>query len=276
MDLRQYDSILVNSSAGKDSQAMLDYVCKLASAQGVLDRVVVVHADLGRVEWKGTKELAEEQAQAYGVKFELTKYQGMYGDNLLDYIRARKKWPDSKNRFCTSEFKRGPVGNVMTEIAKGFRAQFLSLARAVQKALGYKVPRILNCLGFRKDESPARAKREPFAVNKRFSTSRKHIDDWLPIHDWTVDEVWSTIKASGVRYHYAYDLGMPRLSCCFCVFAPKDALVIAGLNNPELLDEYVELEKEIGHDFRHKEPIAEIKALIASGYQPKQVQNWTM
>ena len=59
MNLIEYDLILVNSSAGKDSQAMLSRLVSLALVQGVsLDRFCVVHADLGRVEWKGTREEA--------------------------------------------------------------------------------------------------------------------------------------------------------------------------------------------------------------------------
>jgi hypothetical protein len=46
--VRDYDWLVVNSSAGKDGQAMLDVVCEQARLEGVLDRVVVVHADLGR------------------------------------------------------------------------------------------------------------------------------------------------------------------------------------------------------------------------------------
>lgn len=46
-DLRSYDVLLVNSSGGKDSQAMLDHVVRLAREAGVADRIVVVHCDLG-------------------------------------------------------------------------------------------------------------------------------------------------------------------------------------------------------------------------------------
>ena len=60
VELTRYDWIIINSSAGKDSQAMLDFVVEQAKLQGVeLSHLVVVHCDLGRVEWKGTKELAE-------------------------------------------------------------------------------------------------------------------------------------------------------------------------------------------------------------------------
>ena len=69
---------------------------------------------------------------------------------------------------------------------------------------------------------------------------------------------------------------MPRLSCCFCIFAPKDALVIAGRANPELLAEYVAVEQEIGHSFRNGFKIAEVQKAIADGYEPKNVQGWVM
>ena len=62
VDLTDYDFILINSSAGKDSQAMLDYIVEVADKQGVYrENLVVVHSDLGRVEWPGSRDLAEQQ-----------------------------------------------------------------------------------------------------------------------------------------------------------------------------------------------------------------------
>ncbi len=58
-DLSSYDVILVNSSGGKDSQAMLDHVADLAGAAGVRNRVVVLHCDLGHVEWPGALQVSE-------------------------------------------------------------------------------------------------------------------------------------------------------------------------------------------------------------------------
>jgi len=43
-----YDLIVVNTSAGKDGQAMIDQVVGIARAAGAADRMVAVHADLGR------------------------------------------------------------------------------------------------------------------------------------------------------------------------------------------------------------------------------------
>jgi len=86
-DLSQYDKIVVNSSAGKDSQAMLTHVVGLAKAQGYpMDKIVVVHADLGRAEWEGTKDLAKDQSDTYGLRFEVVQRQQ---NDLIEQIEER-------------------------------------------------------------------------------------------------------------------------------------------------------------------------------------------
>jgi hypothetical protein len=69
---------------------------------------------------------------------------------------------------------------------------------------------------------------------------------------------------------------MPRLSCCFCIFSPRSALLLAGKHNPELLAEYVAVEKQIGHRFRKELPLAEIQDALAKGEQPGKVTDWFM
>ena len=88
--------------------------------------------------------------------------------------------------------------------------------------------------------------------------------------------MWAAIKASGAPYHPAYDLGMPRLSCVFCIFAPKAALVLAGRHNPELLAEYVQVEQEIGHRFTVKLSMAEVAQAVASGENAGEMTTWNM
>lgn len=261
MNLREYDYIVLNTSAGKDSQAMMDYVVKLATEQGVKDRVLAVHADLRKVEWKGTRDLAETHCNLY-YQIPLHVVHRQLGD-LLDQVLQRGMWPDAQNRYCTSDQKRDQVAKLHTKIV-------------TESDIEGRQIRILNCMGFRAQESPARAKKPVLAIDKRTTNGKREVTNWLPIHHWTVEQVWETIHASGVPYHYAYELGMPRLSCVFCIFAPTDALVIAGKNNPELLDEYVRVEEKIGHTFKNGFRIAEVKELIAKGYQPKNVQSWNM
>lgn len=238
---------------------MLDYVCELAANARVSNRVVVVHADLGRVEWAGTRDLAERQARHYGVRFEVvSRPQG----DLLTHVEQRRKWPDSQNRYCTSDHKRGQVSKMITKLVNERRAWLQGAEIRLSNQIH---ARVLNCMGIRAQESPTRSKLADFERDARNSNSRRTVDTWLPIHKWTVEQVWARVQASGVEHHPAYDLGMPRLSCCFCVFAPKSALVIAGRHNPQLLDEYVAVEQRIGHTFRHKLSIAAVRDAVRRG-----------
>lgn len=258
-DLASFDVIMVNSSAGKDSQAMLDYVVELARAAGVADRITVFHADLGRVEWEGTAELAAEHAAHYGLPFcKIARPQG----DLLDHVRSRGMWPSSTTRYCTSDHKRGQGRKMMTRLVAD-----LALDRPA---------RVLNCMGFRREESPARAKKEAFRYDTPASGKGtvRQVWEWLPILEWTLDEVWARIRQAGTRHHWAYDLGMPRLSCCFCVLASRSALVVAAVHNPGLLAEYVAVEAEIGHDFQHGTKIADIAAEARRGV-PVTIKGWS-
>jgi 3'-phosphoadenosine 5'-phosphosulfate sulfotransferase (PAPS reductase)/FAD synthetase len=142
---------------------------------------------------------------------------------------------------------------------------------------GSKQTRILNCYGFRAEESPARKKKLPFAPYKRASNGRRQVDDWLPIHDWKVAQVWERIRQVGTQRHPAYDLGMPRLSCRFCIFAPRGALLIAGKHSPDLLAEYVAVEKEISHTFRVGLSLIDIQRAVENGEQATSVTDeWNM
>ncbi len=230
-ELSAYDLIVINTSGGKDSQTMLRQVVLAADEQSVpRDRLIAVHADLGRVEWDGTKQLAKRQARTLGVEFMAIKRP--QGD-LLDHVRKRGMWPSPAARYCTSDHKRSQIAKIITRLDRERRSG--------------PTFSVLNCMGIRAEESPARRKKRPYAPNRYFSTLTRNVWDWLPIHDWTEDMVWDDIKKSRIPHHPAYDLGMPRLSCIFCIYAPKRALTLAGKHNPELLAEYVAVEKSIGH-----------------------------
>lgn len=257
-NIASYDWVVINSSSGKDSQCMLDVVVNEAIVSGVpLDRLVVVHCNLKRAEWPGALELARDHAAYYGLRFEVvTRPQG----DLLQQIEQRGKWPSSSCRYCTSDHKRGQVAKLFTRL---------------QKESGRHV-RILNCMGMRAEESPARSKMVAFENDKRHTSSRRLVDKWLPIHAWKLDQVWERNNSIGTKHHFAYDLGMPRLSCVFCIFSPRAALTLGGRHNRELLDEYVAIEERIEHDFRVKLRIAEIKEAIESGEEQEAVDDWTM
>lgn len=256
-DLASYDIILINTSAGKDSQTAMRAVYRAAIAAGIGTRgLVAVHADLGRAEWKGTRELAERQAGTYGMELIVCR---RGNDLLLQMEYERKKWPDKQNRWCTSDQKTAQVAKVMTRLVRRHR-EIVQAGREGLSARQMRPVRILNCLGIRAEESNERAKEVPFRHDERASNGRRHVDRWYPIFRWTAEEVWADIRASGVPYHPAYDLGMPRLSCVFCVFASRSALTLAAQHNPALAEEYVRVELVTGHRFKRDLSMAEVVA----------------
>lgn len=269
-ELASYDVILVNTSAGKDSQAMLDVIVERCDESGVpRERIVCVHADLGRVEWDGTAELAEEHAAFYGLRFEkMARPQG----DLLDHIEQRGMFPSSAARYCTSDHKRGQVRKVITALVDERRNK-AGWVRNPDGQYEKRAVRILSCMGFRRQESPARAKKDTFKFDAPASNGKRHVDEWCPILEWTVEDVWTRIALAGTRHHPAYDDGMPRLSCSFCVLAGKGALVRAAQLRPELAAEYAAVEARIDHRFRNDLSMADIIAAAQADEAPE-IKDW--
>lgn len=266
-DLARYDILLVNISGGKDSQTMLARVVRMCREAGVpQDRIVCVFADLGDDdEWEGTQEIAAYHAAFYGLRFEVARKQdATTGEpvTLLEHIANRGMWPSRQSRYCTSDLKRDPITKVMTSLAAEWREQ---------RGYGGQV-RILNCMGLRAEESPARALTPVFEHNKRASGkgTSKYVDNWMPIHAMTTDDVWTSIRESGVKHHPIYDEGMLRLSCRFCVLAGKSTLVRAAQLDPAGAAKRAAMEQEMGHTISMSgtpftEIIAEAERLTAQG-----------
>lgn len=256
-DLASYDLIVLNTSGGKDSAVMCQYVADVARAAGAGDRMVAVHATFPE-EWPGTVDLVRRQTTAIGVPLEVVTR----GEGLLDYARRRGKWPSPKQRWCTSDFKRAPIQKVITRRAPGQRRR----------------ARVLNVMGMRAAESPARAKLLPFARDRRkgLTNTRRATDTWLPIFRLSTPDVWRMVAHYGLEMHPAYAAGMPRLSCSFCIFAPRAALLLAGRLRPEMLAEYVAVERATGHRFRQDLALADVQAALDAGEAPTTISDWRM
>jgi len=278
-DLASYDILLASISGGKDSQTMLRHLVRQAEAAGVRDRIVCVFADLGDDdEWEGTEDIARHHAEVYSLRFIVVRKGENKGEpvTLLQHIEKRGMWPDRQNRFCTSDLKRDPIGTVMTMLAAELRSAWR--AQLAKGKWRLRKVRILNCMGMRAQESPARALLPEFSSNGRVSNeSVKHVDDWLPIHGMTEVQVWADIRESGVKYHHIYDAGMPRLSCRFCVLAGRKTLVRAAQLDPRGARKRADLEDKMGHTFQNgtsmHQIIAEAEAATAAGTAVK-ASNW--
>jgi 3'-phosphoadenosine 5'-phosphosulfate sulfotransferase (PAPS reductase)/FAD synthetase len=259
-DLTAFDVIVVATSSGKDSMAMLAHVAELAAAAGVLDRIVNLHNDLGTtdtgepIEWPGVEDLGREHAGKYGFRFEVCRRtKGGFWDQLT---KERKKWPSSAARWCTSDQKTSQGMKLVTQ-----------LVTEVRDALGVtdRPIKVLYCLGLRAQESTARAKKPALAIDESHSSGNRTITRWHPILDWSIKDVWDQIKAANLRPHAAYSWGMTRLSCSLCVLASKDDLVLGARLRPGLAADFLRAEQLLGHQFRADMSMADIIAAADAG-----------
>lgn len=175
---------VINHSAGKDSQAMAIVLREIVPAKQLL----VIHADLGKVEWPGNREHIENTIGS--LPFLTCRNENK---TLLEMVDKRGMFPSPQHRQCTSDLKRAPIQRTIRRHLKA-NPQFDG--------------KVVNCMGMRAQESPARAKRQPFTFSKSNSKAGREWWDWLPIHDWLVERVFSTISQAGQEPHWAYAAGM--------------------------------------------------------------------
>ncbi|WP_162815002.1 phosphoadenosine phosphosulfate reductase family protein [Erythrobacter aureus] len=229
MDLvRQGALVVASHSGGKDGQAMLVHLVERLKVP--TSQIVCIHADLGEAEWEGTADHARANAEAYGIPFLVCKAQNKDGEakDLLDYVDQRGQFMSSSARFCTSDWKRGPIRRTIN---------------AYREEIGHTSPYVLNCMGLRGEESSARAKLEPLQFVKSAScppkpypeileaetrATRRVFFDWHPIHHFSEEQVFATIAAGGQDPHWAYTTANARrLSCLVCIFSQEQDILAA-------------------------------------------------
>lgn len=225
---------VVNHSGGKDSQAMYLLLRQHVPAA----QLVIVHADLGAVEWAGAYD--HIRATTAGEPVFVCRSRR----NLLQMIEERGMFPSPAMRQCTSDLKRGPIERTVRGI---------TLARKSAGVAAWGL--IVNCMGMRAEESSGRKKLAPFKLHAGNSKAGREWYDWLPIHTMLEAEVYAAIAAAGQKPHLVYSLGMRRFSCVFCIMASEADLRTAArlatkhpelLNKPDLYREYVGLERSTG------------------------------
>lgn len=234
--------VYCSHSGGKDSQALYAELRSLVP----VDQLVVVHADLGEVEWAGVIDHIRAN-----ISHPLNVVQAVYADGapktLLDMVERRAArrpgtppWPSSAARYCTSDLKRDPI-------AKFIRADLG--ARGCLLAI--------NATGNRAQESTARAKQAAWSLNKRLSVAGREVFDWHPLKAWLTPEVFERIGQEGQKPFYAYAAGNERLSCVFCILGCNSDLQNGARARPELAARYIAIEDRTGFTMFHKQSLAE-------------------
>jgi 3'-phosphoadenosine 5'-phosphosulfate sulfotransferase (PAPS reductase)/FAD synthetase len=256
-------------SGGKDGQAMTKTLVKNGfQIEGL------IHADLGRVEWKESMGMCEKLSQEFNVPLHIVRRTD--GRDMIDHWKHRLNqlkgtgkpfWSSANERYCTSDLKRDPIDKFFRNCGNDL---------------------IISCEGIRAQESKKRAAKKPLTIRKRITskhyagmTVEEAIENfkpgerlgltWYPIFNFSKQDVWQTYGMDQVKlevargiykntgivlgwwsFHPAYVFGNERVSCKFCVLACIGDLITGAKHDEEgVLDEMIQMEEEGQATFRY-------------------------
>lgn len=246
--------LVVNISGGKDSTMMLGSLRKKYPTV----RMIAIMADTGfeHINPISAEEFARQRCAEFGVEFHTCKNPNK---TYLEMVERRGKFPSSATRQCTSDLKRGPI---QTWIRRAVKSGYIT-----EKF-------IINCMGLRAAESPARAKQPKFKKNAALSKAGRMVWDWLPIHTATLADVLQWHWSNNVPLHPVYvpeyhadkqassefQGYLRRLSCRVCIFSTKADLHAIYQRDREAFDAVSNLEQKMGFTMRNGETLVQIVA----------------
>jgi 3'-phosphoadenosine 5'-phosphosulfate sulfotransferase (PAPS reductase)/FAD synthetase len=234
-EVLEAQKIFVSHSGGKDSHAMLAQLVR----RGLKDKIVIVHADLGEMEWENMKPWIEKNS--FGLPVHVVEGEM----DFFELARKYKRLPSGMQQFCTDFLKTKPI--------KAFIHAYMT---------EHGITKAINATGMRADESKRRADKKSLVLSKGKGTSnmfmsKKYpthlIHDWLPIFNYTSQEVFEEISLAGQKPHEIYSQGFSRLSCVFCVNGRISEHKQAAKMRPELAKKMAKLERDLGKTIRLKQ-----------------------
>jgi 3'-phosphoadenosine 5'-phosphosulfate sulfotransferase (PAPS reductase)/FAD synthetase len=249
--LTQNGPVAVGVSGGKDSSAAawatFDYLDKI----GHTGKRLLIHADLGKIEWADSLPICERLAERLGVELAVVRraaggmverWYSRWDNNVLRYadlscVKLILPWSTPSMRFCTSELK---TAIICRELIRRFPGCD-----------------ILSVLGIRREESPSRAKRPISSFQQRLESIKWDTAglDWNSILNWLETDVWLCHELNGLPIHEAYTrYKSSRVSCAFCIMSSLADLIKAALcpGNEDVYRELCELEIVSTFSFQDK------------------------
>lgn len=255
--------VAIGVSGGKDSQAAALATFDHLNSVGHRGPRVLIHADLGSVEWNDSLPTCERLAHFLETELivvrrkaggMLERWESRWDSSVRRYANLETvtlvlPWSTPSMRFCTSELKTHVIG---AELRRRFPGS-----------------QYINVTGVRRQESSARAKGTVAA----FEANGKALG-WRPISDWTTDEVFARIASSGLSPHQAYvEHGLSRVSCRFCVMSSAADLTAAAgaAESHELYRHLVGLEARSTFGFQGNRWLADVAPHLLSSSQQADV-----
>ncbi|MDU4254508.1 phosphoadenosine phosphosulfate reductase family protein [Pseudomonas sp.] len=254
--------VAVGVSGGKDSDA-----CAIATDE-YLDRIghtgprLLIHADLGSVEWRQSLPKCEQLAARLGWELVtvarkaggmMARWETRWQNNVTRYnelscVKLILPWSTPGMRFCTSELKAAVIASYLKKRFKG--------------------QPIINVTGIRREESASRKKADIAKADPRLAQGKIEGITWNPVIEWKIDEVKAAIASRGLVLHEAYTrYQMSRVSCVFCIMSSA-ADLIASTTCPDNHDIYrtmVELEATSTFAFQSKNWLGDVAPQLLGG-----------
>lgn len=246
----------IGVSGGKDGACAALLVIEHLDRIGHTGPRVLVHADLGRVEWKDSLPSCQRLADHLGMELLVVKraagdlmdrWQVRWRNNVARYadlscVKLILPWSTSAMRFCTSELKSSVI---MSALRKRFPDSD-----------------ICNVTGVRAAESAARKKMAVSKIEKKLQRKDAAGLSWNAIHELEVEEVYKVITDAGLALHEGYTkYGSSRISCAFCILGSlADMKASASCeDNHKIYIEMVELEAESTFAFQGNRWLADLR-----------------
>ena len=208
--------VAIGVSGGKDSSAVAFAVVDHLDKVGHRGPRVLIHADLGVVEWADSMLWCQKLAERLGLELIVTRrvkgdmmdrWEQRWSDNCARYadlscVQLILPWSTPGMRFCTSEMKTAPI---CRELIRRFPGRT-----------------ILSVTGIRREESSGRANTPTCKVQPKLESKTHQTAgvDWHAIPDWTLAETLAFLEACDFPLHPAYVLWLlTRVSCAFCIMS---------------------------------------------------------
>lgn len=261
-------AVAVGVSGGKDSCAVAIAVAEFLSDYG--GPKLLIHSDLGGVEWKDSAATCLRLAQRLGWELVVVRrkaggmmerWEQRWHNNVVRYINLEcvkliLPWSTPSMRFCTSELKSAVIAS---ELKKRFSGPIISVT------------------GIRAAESPSRAKQPVMKVNKLLERKSDNTQgwDWNAIHDWSTERVYSYLEEKQFELHEAYRVyGSTRVSCAFCIMSSENDKQAAArcLDNAPTYVRMVRLELASGFSFQSGKWLADVSPALLPDDLRQQVE----
>lgn len=243
--------VAIGVSGGKDSQAAAIATISYLDARGHAGPRILIHSDLGAVEWEDSLPACERMSTALNVPLVVVRriagdmmdrWEGRLKSSVrrwsgLEVVKLILPWSTPSMRFCTSELK---TQIITSELRRRFKGQT-----------------VINVTGVRREESAARAKGSIASKD-----SSGHFS-WRPLSNWSTEQVFAAIAEAGMQPHMAYEThGLSRVSCRFCIMSSQADLSAAAraAESHQILLRMIALEIESTFGFQGNRWLADVAA----------------